>query len=60
LKIKLKGHCFDTTEVIETELQVVLNTQTDHDFQDALKKRQKRWEQCIRAEGDYFEGDVGP
>jgi hypothetical protein len=26
LKIKLKGHHFDTIEVMETELQIVLNT----------------------------------
>jgi hypothetical protein len=56
LKIKLKGRHFDTTEV---ESQVVLNTLTEYDFQDAFKKWQKRWEQCIRAEGDYFEGDGG-
>jgi hypothetical protein len=38
LKIILKGHHFDTTEVIYTESQVVLNTHTEHDFQDAFKK----------------------
>jgi hypothetical protein len=37
----------------------VLNTFTEYDFQDAFKKRQKRWERIIRAEGDYFEGDGG-
>jgi hypothetical protein len=37
LKIKLKGRHFDTTEVIETESQAVLNTLTEHDFQDAFK-----------------------
>jgi hypothetical protein len=36
----------DTTEVIEAESQAVLNTLTEHDFQDAFKKRQKRWERC--------------
>jgi hypothetical protein len=55
LKIKLKGHRFDTIEVIEAGSQVVLNTLTEHDFQDAFKKWQKRWEQCICAEGEYFE-----
>jgi hypothetical protein len=35
LKMKLKGCCFDTIEVIEAELQAVLNTLTEHDFQDA-------------------------
>jgi hypothetical protein len=59
LKIKLKGRHFVTIEVTETELQVVLNTLTKHDFQDAFKKWQKRWEWCIRVEGDYFEGGRG-
>jgi hypothetical protein len=44
LKIKLKGCHFDTTEVIDAELQVVLNTLTEHGCQDAFKKRQKHWE----------------
>jgi predicted helicase len=38
LKIKLKGRYSDTVEVIEAELQAVLNTFTEHDFQDAFKK----------------------
>jgi hypothetical protein len=38
---------------------VLLNTFTEHDFQGAFKKWQKRWEQCIHTEGDYFEGDGG-
>jgi histone-lysine N-methyltransferase SETMAR len=59
LKIKLKGHRFDTIEVIEAESQAVPNTLTEHDFQDALKKWQKHWEQCIHAEEGYFEGDGG-
>jgi hypothetical protein len=40
-------------------MKAVLNTLTDHDFQDAFKNWQKRWERCIHAEGDYFEGDGG-
>jgi hypothetical protein len=36
--MKLKGHHFDTTEVIKAESQAVLNTITEHDFQDAFKK----------------------
>jgi hypothetical protein len=59
LNIKLKGSHFDTTEAIKVESQAVLNTLTEHDFQDAFKKGQKHWEQCILAEGDYFEGDGG-
>jgi hypothetical protein len=41
LKIKLKGRHFDTTEMIEAESQAVLNTLTEHDFQDAFLKWQK-------------------
>jgi hypothetical protein len=36
LKIKLKGNHFDAIEVIEAESQAVLNTLTEHDFQDAF------------------------
>jgi hypothetical protein len=38
LKIKLKGCHFDKTEMIEAEQQAVLNTFTEHGFQDELKK----------------------
>jgi hypothetical protein len=40
--------------VIEAESLAVLNTLTEHDFQDAFKKWQKCWQQSIHAEGDYF------
>jgi hypothetical protein len=55
LEIKLKGRHLDTTEVIVAESQAVLNTLPEQDFQDAFTKWKKRWERCIRAEGDYFE-----
>jgi hypothetical protein len=45
--------------VIEAESQAVLNTLTEHDFQDAFRKGQKRWDRCICVEGAYFEGDCG-
>jgi hypothetical protein len=38
LKIKLKGHHSDTTEVIKTESQAVLNTLTEHDFHDGTTR----------------------
>jgi hypothetical protein len=44
-------------EVIVAESQAVLNTLTEHSFQDSFTKQQKRWERCIRAEGDNFEGE---
>jgi hypothetical protein len=36
LKIKMKGRHFDTIEVIKEESRAVLNTLTEHDFQDAI------------------------
>jgi hypothetical protein len=38
LKIKLKGRHFDTTEVIEAELQALLNTLTEYDYQNEFEK----------------------
>jgi hypothetical protein len=40
--------------VIKAESQAVLNTFTEHEFQDSFKKWKKLWELSIRAEGDYF------
>jgi hypothetical protein len=37
LKLKLKDGHFDTNKVIEAESRAVLNTLTEHDFQDAFK-----------------------
>jgi histone-lysine N-methyltransferase SETMAR len=37
LKVNLKGHHFNTTEVIEAEMQVEPYTLTEHNFQDAFK-----------------------
>jgi hypothetical protein len=38
LKIKLKGHHFDTIKLIKAESQGMLNTLIWHNFQDAFKK----------------------
>jgi hypothetical protein len=51
MKIKLKDRHFDTNEVMEAEPQAVLNTLTEHGFQDAFRKWLKLWE------GNYLEGD---
>jgi predicted NAD-dependent protein-ADP-ribosyltransferase YbiA (DUF1768 family) len=38
MKLKLKGHRFDTTEEIQAELPRVLDTLTEKDFQEAFQK----------------------
>ncbi|PNF27477.1 hypothetical protein B7P43_G08983 [Cryptotermes secundus] len=57
MKMKLKGRRFDTVEEIQAETQTVLNALTKKDFQDAFQMWQKRWDRCMRFQGDYFEGD---
>jgi len=60
LKMKLKGRRFQTVEEIQAELQAVLNTLRENDFQECFKNWQRRWDRCQTSEGDYFEGDAGP
>jgi hypothetical protein len=57
--LKLKGRRFDSIEEIQTESQDVLNTLTRNDFQQCFRSWKYRWNRCINAEGDYFEGDGG-
>jgi hypothetical protein len=33
-----------------------MHTALNH-FQDAFENWQKRWDRCVRSQGDYFEGD---
>jgi hypothetical protein len=44
--------------VIEAESQAVLNSLTEHDFQDAFKIAEALG-RCICAERDYFEDNYG-
>jgi hypothetical protein len=59
MKLQLKGHRFDMTEEIHTEMQEVINTLTFEDLQGCMKSWERRWYHCIHAQGDYFEGDGG-
>jgi hypothetical protein len=59
MNIKWKVRNFDILEAIEAQSQAVSNTLREHDFQGAFKKMEESRKQCIRAEGDYFEGDGG-
>lgn len=59
MKIQLKGRRFDTVEEIQQESQKVLDGLQEKDFQGAFQKWQRRWDRCIAAQGNYFEGDGG-
>jgi hypothetical protein len=58
MKLRLKGRRFDTIEEIPAESQV-LNTHTLENFQGCIESWKNRWDRCIHAQGDYFEGDGG-
>jgi hypothetical protein len=47
----MKCRHFDTTELIEAESWAVLNTLALHNFLDAFKKWQKRWERPYALKG---------
>jgi hypothetical protein len=59
MKLKLKGHRFDTIVELQAESQRVLDTLTEKDFQEAFQKWRRRWDRCLHAVGNYFEGDGG-
>jgi hypothetical protein len=55
--MKLKGRHFETVSDIQKELQAVHDSIKENDFHGALEAQIKRWDHCIRSQGDYFEGD---
>jgi transposase len=57
LKSTLKGSRFDTTDKIQKNSTNELFAIPKEAFQKALQSWQKRWEQCVASEGNYFEGD---
>jgi hypothetical protein len=59
IKLKLKGRRFDTIEEIQAESQRMFDTLSEKDFQKAFQKLRRRWDWCLHAEGNYFEGDGG-
>jgi len=59
MKLHLKERRFVPIEEIQAESQQVLSTLKSADFTECFQKWQNRWDCCIQAQGDYFEGDGG-
>jgi hypothetical protein len=57
LKMKLKGRRFETVFDIQRESQVVLDSIKENDFHGAFEALKKRWDRCIRSQGDCFAED---
>jgi hypothetical protein len=59
MKLKLKGRRFDNTEEIQAESQRMLDPLTENYFHEAFQKRSRRWDRCLHAGRNYFEGYDG-
>ena len=54
---KLRGCRYETIEEIKEAVTKVINTLRQEDFHGAFEKLLERYDKCIAAGGDYFEGD---
>ena len=54
---KLRGCRSERIEEMKEAVTKVIDTLTQEDFHGSLKKLLERYNKCIAAGGDYFEGD---
>ena len=54
---KLRGCRYETTEDIKEAVTKVIDTLAQDNFHRAFQKLLERYNKCIAARGDYFEGD---
>ena len=54
---KLRGCCYETIEEMKETVTKVIDTLTQEDFNEAFQKLLERYNKCIAARRDYFEGD---
>ena len=54
---KLRGCRYETIEEMKEAVTKVINTLTQEDFVEAFQKLWERYNKCIGAGIDYFEGD---
>ena len=54
---KLRGCPYETIEEMKETVTKVIDTLTQEDFHGAFQKLLERYNKCIAAGGDYFEGD---
>ena len=54
---KLSGCRYETIEEMKEAVTKVIDSLTQEDFHGAFQKQLERYNKCIAAEGDYFEGN---
>ena len=57
LKEKLRGCRYETIEEMKEAVTQVIDTLTQEEFHGAFQKLLERYNKCIAAGVDYFEGD---
>ena len=57
LFLKLRGCRYETIEEMKEAMTKVIDTITQEDFQGSFQKLLERYNKCIAAGGDNFEGD---
>ena len=57
LSPKLRGCRYETNEEMKETVTKVIDTLTQEAFHGAFQKLLERYNKCIAARGDYFEGD---
>ena len=55
---KLRGYRYETIEEMKKAVTKVIDTLIQEDFHGAFQKLLERYNKCIAAGGDYFEGDL--
>ena len=54
---KLRGYRYETTEEMKEAVTKAIDMLKQEYFHGAFQKLLDRWNKCIAAGGDYFEGD---
>ena len=54
---KLRDCCYEAIEEMKEAVTKVIDTLTQEDFHGAFQKMLERYNKCIAAKGDYFEGE---
>ena len=54
---KLRGYRYETSEEMKEAMTKYIDTLTQENFHGAFQKLLERYNKCIAAGGEYFEGD---
>ena len=54
---QLRGCRYETIEEMKEAVTKVIDTLTQEDFRGTFQKLLERYNKCVAAGGDYFEGD---